>query len=82
MRNRFKKRWEEKPLAPVLTVRTKEPFQCSWLSLLAMETGGEYRFERDERFRARNPAGSKAVSPGVVYAPGSEASSSAIRSSL
>jgi len=61
----------------VLTLKTEQPNQCCWLSLLAMETGDEDRFERDERFRVRNPAGSMVVSSGVASAPGRGTSSSA-----
>ena len=46
----------------VLNMKAEEPCQCCFAGLLAMETGSEDRFERDERLRVQNPAGSKVVS--------------------
>jgi hypothetical protein len=47
-----------------------------WISLLAMETGGEDKLARDERLSVQNPAGSKVVSFDAASAPGRGTSSS------
>ena len=58
-------------------MKAEEPCQCCFTGLLAMETGDEDRFERDERLRVQNPAGSIVVSSGAASAPRRETSSSA-----